>query len=54
MYGWLTNTGVKIVIVIDMEGRPAANAESSKAAMLGLRSSDLNAVRLVFITRVQG
>ena len=23
MYGWLTNTGVKFVIVVDMEGAPA-------------------------------
>lgn len=47
MYGWLTNTSVKIVIVIDMEGRPAATAEAGKAAMLGLRSSDLTPVSAI-------
>ncbi|KAK8212937.1 hypothetical protein M8818_003102 [Zalaria obscura] len=39
MYGWLTNTGVKFVIVVDMEGR--AQQEGKNAAVLGLRNSDL-------------
>lgn len=44
MYGWLTNTGVKLVIVVDMEGAPA---EGSKiTASLGLRNSDLTPVSL--------
>lgn len=42
MYGWLTNTGVKIVIVVDMEGSPAEGAKM--AAGLGLRNSDLTPV----------
>lgn len=43
MYGWLTNTGVKFVIIIDMEGRPAeANgAKRTSAAVLGIREADL-------------
>lgn len=40
MYGWLTNTGVKFVIVIDMEGRPAAADDKSHPA-LGIRDADL-------------
>ena len=44
MYGWLTNTGVKLVIVVDMEGRPAVGAEAGKTAILGLRNSDLTPV----------
>ena len=46
MYGWLTNTGVKLVIVVDMEGRTAPNAEAGKIAILGLRNSDLTPVGL--------
>jgi trafficking protein particle complex subunit 2 len=45
MYGWLTNTGVKIVIVVDMEGSPAEGGKM--AAGLGLRNSDLTPVCLV-------
>lgn len=42
MYGWQTNTGVKFVIVIDMEG---ASAEGGRVtAGLGLRNSDLTPV----------
>lgn len=44
MYGWLTNTGVKFVIVVDMEGR--AQQEGKNAAVLGLRNSDLTPVRI--------
>lgn len=44
MYGWLLNTGIKLVIVVDMEGRPAPNSEAAKAAVLGLRNSDLTPV----------
>ena len=43
MYGWLTNTGVKLVVVIDMEGAPAEGAKVT--AGLGLRNSDLTPVR---------
>lgn len=43
MYGWVTNTGVKLVIVVDMEGRPAT---SGKAAVLGLKDRDLTPVSI--------
>lgn len=50
MYGWLLNTGVKLVIVVDMEGRQARNAEEAKLGMLGLRGSDLTPVhRTLFL-----
>jgi len=45
LYGWLTNTGVKLVIVVDMEGRTAPTPEAGKTAILGLRNSDLAPVR---------
>jgi hypothetical protein len=45
MYGWVTNTGVKLVIVVDMEGRPATSAGPGKAAILGLKDRDLAPVR---------
>ncbi|KAB8606248.1 hypothetical protein FH972_025878 [Carpinus fangiana] len=42
MYGWLTNTGVKFVIIIDMEGRRASTDYPNKVhAALGIRDSDL-------------
>lgn len=44
MYGWLLNTGVKLVVVVDMEGRTAPNAEAARLAVLGLRGSDLTPV----------
>lgn len=46
LYGWLLNTGVKLVIVVDMEGRVAPNSEAVKTSMLGLRNSDLSPVSL--------
>jgi hypothetical protein len=42
MYGWLLNTGIKLVIVVDMEGRPAEAGQLTSA--LGLRNSDLTPV----------
>lgn len=44
MYGWLTNTGVKFVIVVDMEGRPATALDSKTATAVGLRDADLKPV----------
>jgi trafficking protein particle complex subunit 2 len=43
MYGWLTNTGVKFVIVVDMFGRPVPEGSKMNAA-LGLRDADLKPV----------
>ncbi|KAI9853286.1 MAG: hypothetical protein M1824_001453 [Vezdaea acicularis] len=42
-YGWMTNTGVKFVAVVDMEGRPAPSEGlgSGKAVITGIRDSDL-------------
>lgn len=44
MYGWLTNTGVKFVIVVDMEGRPATAQDGKTAPAIGLRDADLKPV----------
>lgn len=46
MYGWLTNTGVKIIVVVDMEGRPATALDSKAATAVGLRDADLKPVSL--------
>ncbi len=48
-YGWLTNTGVKFVIVVDMSGRPAGaeprpDGRAAAAAIVGLRDADLKPV----------
>jgi trafficking protein particle complex subunit 2 len=42
-YGWLTNTGVKFVIVVDMAGRPPPPEEGIRRPppVVGLRDSDL-------------
>nr|POE82262.1 trafficking protein particle complex subunit 2-like protein [Quercus suber] len=41
LYGWLTNTSVKFVIVVDMEGRTAPTLEAGRTVGLGLRGGDL-------------
>ncbi|KAI9835541.1 MAG: hypothetical protein M1819_001992 [Sarea resinae] len=43
MYGWLTNTGIKIIIIVDMEGRPAADNRRS-VSITGLRDADMKPV----------
>jgi len=45
-YGWLTNTGIKFIIAVDMMGRAPAETTPNPAArnlppVLGLRDSDL-------------
>ena len=42
-YGWLTNTGIKFIIVVDMAGRPPGPEDEKKrsAPIVGLRDSDL-------------
>lgn len=45
-YGWLTNTGIKFIIAIDMMGRPPPETPPNTQArnlqpVLGLRDSDL-------------
>lgn len=44
MYGWLTNTGVKFVVVVDMEGRSTNVQDNKNPAVLGLKNSDLTPV----------
>ena len=47
-YGWLTNTGVKFVIVVDMAGRPigadGGDGRGTAIGMIGLREADLRPV----------
>ncbi|KKY28650.1 putative dash complex subunit dad2 [Phaeomoniella chlamydospora] len=58
-YGWLTNTGVKFVIAVDMAGRPVNPDEDKKKAPLvtGLRDSDLKpafrALQTAYIRLIQ-
>lgn len=50
-YGWLTNTGIKFVIVVDMAGRPPAPDDDDRrkaAVVLGLRDSDLKPVWQIY------
>ena len=53
MYGWLTNTGVKIVVVVDMEGRPATAFDNKAATAVGLRDADLKPVSSSQSSRVR-
>lgn len=54
MYGWLTNTGTKFVIIVDMEGRPPATTDSTIAAVTGLKDSDLKPVsKIMLINEIQ-
>jgi hypothetical protein len=48
MYGWLTNTGVKFVAIVDMEGRSASSTDPKVSAALGIRDADLKPVSLFF------
>jgi hypothetical protein len=47
MYGWLTNTGVKLVIIVDMEARQSSANDARAPPVLGLKNSDLNPVSFV-------
>lgn len=44
MYGWMTNTGVKFVVVVDMEGRPATQNDAKATSAIGLRDADMKPV----------
>ena len=46
MYGWITNTGTKFVIIVDMEGRPPAATGSNITSLTGLKDSDLKPVSI--------
>ncbi|PGH01163.1 hypothetical protein GX51_05359, partial [Blastomyces parvus] len=41
-YGWLTNTDVKFLIIVDMDGKVTSSVDKKKTApLIGLRDSDL-------------
>jgi hypothetical protein len=42
MYGWLTNTGVKFVIVVDMAGRVSRDPKAN--AVVSIKDGDLKPV----------
>ncbi|CAD0097240.1 unnamed protein product, partial [Aureobasidium vineae] len=51
MYGWLTNTGVKLVIIVDMEGRQSpANDSRTPPAFQALQKAYINLLRNPFYT----
>ena len=45
-YGWLTNTGVKLLILVDMAGRhlPDGSEKGKATVVSGLRDSDMKPV----------
>lgn len=48
-YGWLTTTGVKLLVIVDVLGQPLPTTERTKgAAVAGLKDSDLKPVCLLF------
>jgi hypothetical protein len=47
MYGWLTNTGVKFIAIVDMEGKPAMSNDPKVNAAIGIRDADLKPVSLL-------
>jgi trafficking protein particle complex subunit 2 len=44
MYGYLTNTGIKLVVIVDMEGRTAPATDNKLSPLVGLRDSDVKPV----------
>lgn len=42
MYGWMTNSGIKFVIVVDMAGRVIRDAKQS--TVVGIKDADLKPV----------
>ena len=50
MYGCMTNTGIKFVIVVDMAGRVLADGSSNAA--YGLRDTELKPVREICVSSV--
>ena len=52
-YGWLANTGVKFLIIVDMEGQTTAlDGDRKKDTLLvGLRDSDLKPASIYQIRR---
>src|SRR5689334_18253178 len=55
-YGWLTNTGIKFIVVVDMAGRPPDPSDDKKrfVPIVGLRDSDVkSAFRAIQTAYVQ-
>lgn len=50
MYGYLTNTGVKFVVVVDMEGRASSLQDNKNPAVLGLKNSDITPVLTITLS----
>jgi hypothetical protein len=46
MYGWLANTGVKFVVVLDMAARSSRDAKPGAA--LGVKDADVKPVSFLF------
>ena len=44
-YGWLTTTGVKFVIIVDLIGQPINIGDAITSTRTSLREADLKAVR---------
>jgi trafficking protein particle complex subunit 2 len=52
-YGWLTNTGLRLLIIIDMAGRPVSdNEKRGVATVAGLRDSDLKPVGIAMVIHI--
>ncbi|OJJ71501.1 hypothetical protein ASPBRDRAFT_44434 [Aspergillus brasiliensis CBS 101740] len=43
-YGWLSTTGVKFLVIVDLIGQPISDEDLKNSTKLGLRESDLKAV----------
>lgn len=47
-YGWLSTTGVKFLVIVDLIGQPISDEGPKGSTKSGLREFDLKAVRLCF------
>ena len=49
-YGWLTKTGIKFIVILDLFGQPGhvGDKEVTSSVMAGLRDSELKPVRCHF------
>jgi trafficking protein particle complex subunit 2 len=55
-YGWLTNTGIKFIIIVDMMGRPVKDDDDKRRVhpVVGLRDAELKpAFRAVHTAYIQ-
>lgn len=44
-YGWLSTTGVKFLVIVDLIGQPISDEDPKGSTKSGLREFDLKAVR---------